>query len=89
MRRSLVIFAGTAMIAASLALGFLLFPLEPTLVTHAQTPITAPGALPATGAGGAIGGGFGLAVWIGLMLAGAATLAVAMFLVARRPKVRS
>jgi len=76
---------------AALALGIsaFLFPFDPTLVSHAQTPAIVPIGLPPTGVGGSSSEPLGLVLWIALAVAGAAMLAAAMFLAARRSNAES
>lgn len=75
---------------AALALGTsaFLFPFEPTLVSHAQTPVVGPIGLPPTGVGGSSSEPLGLALWIALAVVGAVMLAAAMFLATRRSEVQ-
>jgi hypothetical protein len=87
MRRGLiqVLTGAVAVVALALGISAFLFPFEPTLVSHAQTPV-APIGLPATGFGVSSSEPLGLVPWIALAVAGAVMLAAAMFLAARRSK---
>jgi len=82
--RALLVSAVTAAIVVAVAIALMLFPFEPTAITHAQTPIVGPAGLPATGIGAVDGGGLGLVPWIALAFAGAVALGVGMFLAVRR-----
>jgi len=82
--RALLTSAGTVAIVVAVAIAWMLFPFEPAVITHAQTPLVAPSGLPATGIGAVGGGGLGLAPWIALVFAGAVVLGVGMFLAVRR-----
>lgn len=84
--RALVGLVGVA--ALALGISAFLFPFEPTLVSHAQTPV-APIGLPPTGLGGGSGEPLGLILWIALAAAGAVMLAAAMFLATRGAKAES
>ena len=82
-RRVLVLVAGAISVVA-LAAAILLFSLEPTTVTHAQTPV-APIGLPPTGAG-SMSDGVGLAIWAVLAVAAALALGVGGFILARKAR---
>ena len=82
--RALLAVVGTGAIVVAMAIACLLSPFEPTVITHAQTPIVGPSGLPATGTGAFGGGGLGLAPWIALVFAGAVVLGVGIFLAVRR-----
>ena len=82
--RALLAAGVTVTIVVAMAIACLVFPFEPTAVTHAATPLVAPSGLPATGIGAVGGGGLGLAPWIALVFAGAVALGVGMFLAVRR-----
>ena len=82
MRKWLVVFGVVVVVVSALVLAFLLLPLEPTAVTHAETAVS-PIGLPPTGAGG-LHDGFGVAVWAVLALVGTAVLGVSAFVLARR-----
>jgi len=82
--RALLASGGAVAIVVAVVIACLLCPFEPTVITHAQTPLVGPSGLPATGFGAVGGGGLGLAPWIALVFAGAVALGVGMFLAVRR-----
>lgn len=90
MRKALIrVLVGlVGVVALALGISAFLFPFEPTLVSHAQTPMVAPIGLPSTGLGGSSSEPLGLALWIALAVAGAVLLAAAMFLATRRSEVQ-
>jgi len=90
MRRGLIrVLVGViGVVAFALGISAFLFPFEPAPVSHAQTPL-APIGLPPTGLGVSSSEPLGLVLWIALVVAAAAMLAVAMFLAARRSKAES
>ena len=88
MRSRLVMFSAIAVCASlALALAFLAFPVDPSAVTHAQTPAVGPAGLPPTGTellGGS--GGAATLLWILATVAGATLLAGGTFLLTRRQR---
>ena len=84
-RRLVMLAAGAVALAVLGVLAFMLFPFEPTAITHAQETPVVPGVLPPTGAG-VIDSGGNVVPWLLLAIGGAIVLAAGMLVAARRQK---